>query len=65
MGKAKVKCNEDCFNCIFDDCIVSGISSTERKEIRQRDSSYFNTGQIKLQARPRRGKFRGGHGFTI
>jgi hypothetical protein len=38
------KCNHDCFNCTYDDCIVgvTQISKEERKEIKERDKRYFN-----------------------
>lgn len=26
MGKTKPRCNEDCFNCIYEDCIMDGIT---------------------------------------
>ena len=28
MSKTKPRCNEDCFNCIFDDCIAGGVVLT-------------------------------------
>ena len=61
----KPKCNEDCFNCVHDDCIVDVLSSKDRKEITERDKRYFNSGTVSLQARPRKRKYRGGHGFSI
>ena len=41
----KYKCNRDCFNCIFEDCIVSEseISKEEREAIRERDKQIFTT----------------------
>ena len=30
-------CNNDCFNCIYDDCIKSTISKKERDSINKRD----------------------------
>ena len=32
-----MKCNRDCFNCKYDDCIVDDVSLTERIEQMQRD----------------------------
>ncbi len=37
------KCNRDCFNCKYEDCIIEKASSEERKEIRERDNRYFKT----------------------
>lgn len=36
------KCNRDCFHCKYDDCIVTGISSKERKEIKERDTKFID-----------------------
>lgn len=36
------KCDENCFSCIYDDCIMNGITARDRKEIRDRDSRYFD-----------------------
>lgn len=45
------KCDRDCFNCKYDDCIVSygDISKKERYEIRERDEklvSQLNYGSL-------------------
>ena len=53
------KCNRDCFNCIYDDCIIETASSKERKEIKMRDESYFNTlGSGILKQKPVRARHR-------
>lgn len=31
-------CNYDCFNCIYDDCIVEGVTDKEREEMKERDN---------------------------
>ena len=62
---SKPMCQEDCFNCIFEDCIVNTITSKDRKEITERDKRYYNTGNVSLKARPRKKKYRGGHGFGL
>lgn len=36
------RCNHDCFNCIYDDCIIEKMSSAERKEVKERDRRYFD-----------------------
>lgn len=36
------RCNHDCFNCIYDDCIIETMSSEERNEIKERDKRYFD-----------------------
>ena len=35
------KCNHDCFNCQYPDCVIETISPEERKEINERDKRYF------------------------
>lgn len=49
------KCNRDCFNCVFDDCVVndSDISSEERKAIRERDKIFTGYGSV-FKARPKK-----------
>ena len=47
------KCNRDCFNCKFDDCVVNGITSEERSEIRERDKKIVDYGHV-LKAIPNR-----------
>lgn len=34
MGRTRPKCNEDCFHCIYEDCIAGGatVSSKEKRE---------------------------------
>lgn len=55
----KYKCNHDCFNCIFDDCIVETISSEERAEIRERDKQMFTEMPTRvIRAKPGRVKNR-------
>ena len=43
-----IKCNYDCFNCIYNDCIVNTASPSERKEIRERDNRYYNSTGSKM-----------------
>ena len=56
------RCNNDCFNCIHDDCIISNISSKERREIKDRDTRYFGApvkSMSVLVQKPTRAKHRG------
>lgn len=57
----KYKCNHDCFNCIFSDCIVDEISSEERAEIKERDKQYFTPVEAArvIRQKPSRVKNRG------
>ena len=59
MSKAKVKCNHDCFNCTFEDCIDDVLTKTERMESSQRDRNFTDYGIVILKGRPRRAKYRG------
>lgn len=62
----KSKCNHDCFNCTYDDCIIESISSKERKEIKERDKQYFTPVKaygVMIQ-RPVRAKHRGRRGVA-
>ena len=43
------KCNHDCFNCQFDDCINDVITLKERKEISERDKNYTDYGFMIIQ----------------
>lgn len=58
------KCDHNCFECKYDDCIIENMSSEERKEISDRDKRYFNsistTGSV-VKARARRCKYRGNY----
>ena len=38
------KCNRDCFNCIYDDCIVHTASKEERQEIAERNKRNMGYG---------------------
>lgn len=40
------KCNHDCFNCKFDDCINDVITKTEKMESIQRDKNYTSYGRV-------------------
>lgn len=40
------ECNHNCFNCIFDDCKVNVMTKKERRELKNRDTGYFNTGTV-------------------
>lgn len=55
MGK---KCNRDCFNCIFDDCIMENITSEEREEAKERDKNYANFGHVYFSRKPRKAKYK-------
>ena len=57
----KIKCKHRCFECPYEDCLVEGISSEERKEIRERDENYFIPLGAKsiVKQRPGRAKHRG------
>lgn len=35
MGRTRPKCNEDCFNCIFEDCIVDKTVTNSEKRARE------------------------------
>lgn len=50
------KCNRDCFNCIYEDCIINTITKEEREESEKRDINYTNFGIIRFQ-RPKRKKY--------
>ena len=58
-----VRCKHDCFNCRFNDCVIDekNISLEERREIRERDSRYFNAIEANgvIKQRPTRRKHRG------
>ena len=54
------KCNRDCFNCAYDDCIVDNMSSEERTEAKERDKKFsqiYFYGSL-ANARPLRAKNR-------
>lgn len=40
------KCNRDCFNCVFDDCICESVSKDERFMQDYRDKCATVTGKI-------------------
>lgn len=43
------KCDRDCFNCKYDDCIANDVSQKERADIRKRDNkliSQLNYGSL-------------------
>ena len=40
------KCDRDCFNCKYDDCIVETVSEDERAMQNYRDNSLIVTGYI-------------------
>lgn len=40
------KCNHDCFNCIFDDCINNTITKEERMESKRRDENCTSYGRV-------------------
>lgn len=42
----KYKCNRDCFNCFFDDCICDSLSEKEREDAKYRDAVYMNYGYV-------------------
>lgn len=41
-----MKCDRDCFNCKFEDCIEDTLSRTERETQDYRDASITITGRI-------------------
>lgn len=50
------KCNRDCFNCQFEDCVVDTMSSEERIETKERDKIFISSrtyGSL-VKARPTR-----------
>ena len=51
------KCNHDCFNCIYNDCITNVVTKAEREEIKQRDFNYFDSNFV-IQKSPKRAKNR-------
>lgn len=57
------KCNNDCFNCPYNDCIVNGITTEDRKEIRERDNRYYNAVSSNwiVNGRPTRARKRNYH----
>ena len=40
------KCDRDCFNCKYSDCIQDNLTSKERKEIKERDRSFSDYGVV-------------------
>lgn len=52
------KCNHDCFNCKFDDCINDSLTTTEIIECNQRDISLKEYGYV-LQGKHRKSKLKG------
>ena len=58
----KTKCNHDCFNCIYDDCVIETISSEEREAIRERDKQYFTA--IKM-SRTKKGRVKNKHRMIV
>lgn len=54
------KCNRDCFNCTFDDCIVDELSKKEKLDATIRDINFTDYGTVALKARPARTRLRGG-----
>ena len=39
MGRTRPKCNEDCFNCVYEDCIASEVALT-KAEKRAREAAH-------------------------
>ena len=56
-----LKCNYDCFNCIYDDCLVDTKTMTkeEREDAKYRDKVYQEYGSSFIKMRPQRAKHRG------
>lgn len=54
------KCKRDCFNCLFEDCIVDSMSSEERHQEKERDQKFSNICFYEsiAKARPLRAKNR-------
>ena len=40
------KCDRDCFNCKYSDCIQDNLTSKERKEIKERDRNFSDYGVV-------------------
>lgn len=56
--KMKMKCNRDCFHCIYSDCIVNNMTESEREASRERDKKFSNckSNSSIAKARPTRRK---------
>lgn len=52
---AKAKCNHNCFECIFYDCIEDEVSISERLEQDNRDRNYTTFGTA-VKSKSKRGK---------
>lgn len=39
-------CNNDCFNCKFEDCIVDSLTALERAEQNERDRDIVGYGRM-------------------
>lgn len=50
--------NYNCEQCGYADCIVDGVTATERLEQNNRDRNYFNDGFIPPAKRQRRNRGR-------
>ena len=56
--EGSVKCNHNCFECIFEDCVNDVITASEKAEARLRDISYTNYGVV-IHQKPTKRKHRG------
>lgn len=62
------KCNRDCFNCVFDDCIQESVSKDERFMQDYRDKVATVTGRIHRGCRSvkrKGGRYESGMPFKI
>ena len=55
------RCNRDCFNCVYDDCIMDTATKEERAEITERDKRYYNASDAWyiIKAKPSRSRYKG------
>lgn len=51
------RCNHDCFNCKFEDCVNDVLTQKERKEMKERDKNYVDYGFLIYQ-RPTRARLK-------
>ena len=43
------RCNHDCFNCKYEDCVNDTITQTEKMESNQRDFNFIDYGKVLYQ----------------
>ena len=52
----KEKCNRDCFNCIYEDCITDTITKEERREISERNKRNISPAKVHISRKTRKSK---------